>query len=237
MHKIITISGSMRYWEEILNHATKLSVEGNIVLIPFNDPDEENIPEFRKKMHDEVHNERIEMSDELFVVNKDCYIGNNTIKEILHAFRNNKYVNFLERPSWNMIVPILSQLTDFERMQVFHKNFRYHMKRLIEKLCIDKHRLDAGLYNFPESAKFIHRDQMELDRISELARECMKEKYPIVEAMFQSELGKICDECPNIPTDFIKLSMWDYLYSTSSELLISSFEKSILSGKGCIEYE
>lgn len=47
-------------------------------------------------MMDDMHKRRIDMSDEIFVINKNGYIGSSTKSEIEYAMKTNKKVNYLE---------------------------------------------------------------------------------------------------------------------------------------------
>ena len=87
--KIVTLSGSMKFWDEFLKVGAMLSNRGYIVLIPFN---ETLSPSFNGEISKDMelvllnlHKRRIDVSDELFVINKDGYIGDSTRKEIEYA--------------------------------------------------------------------------------------------------------------------------------------------------------
>lgn len=49
-----------------------------------------------KEMLDDMHKRRIDMSDEIFVINKDGYIGESTKSKIEYAIKTGKDVNYLE---------------------------------------------------------------------------------------------------------------------------------------------
>ena len=49
-----------------------------------------------KEMLDDMHKRKIDMSDEIYVINVDGYIGSSTRSEIEYAIANNKKVNYLE---------------------------------------------------------------------------------------------------------------------------------------------
>ena len=49
-----------------------------------------------KKMLDEMHRRKIDMSDEIFVINVGGYIGDSTKNEIEYAKRKGKIVKYLE---------------------------------------------------------------------------------------------------------------------------------------------
>ena len=49
----------------------------------------------QKIMLDDMHKRKIDMADEIFVINVDGYIGNSTKSEIEYAETHNKKVNYL----------------------------------------------------------------------------------------------------------------------------------------------
>ena len=76
----------------------KLTLDGNIVLTPnfFNNIKKEEIDEKTKKMLDEMHKQKIDMSDEIYVINIGGYIGESTKKEIEYAKSRGKKISYLE---------------------------------------------------------------------------------------------------------------------------------------------
>jgi hypothetical protein len=48
-----------------------------------------------KEMLDEMHKRKIDLADEIFVINVDGYIGDSTRSEIEYAIKTNKKVNYL----------------------------------------------------------------------------------------------------------------------------------------------
>lgn len=94
---IITLCGSIRFKEEFLKVKEKLTLEGNIVFIPnfFKDFKGEISIEM-KKMLDEMHRQKIDLSDEIYVINVNGYIGESTKSEIEYAISNGKKVKYLE---------------------------------------------------------------------------------------------------------------------------------------------
>ena len=95
---IITVCGSSRFKKEILQVARDLTIQGNIVLAPFvfHHAEEEELPREVLIQLDNLHKEKIEMSDAIFVVNINKYIGESTFGEIDWAQRKKKQVYFLE---------------------------------------------------------------------------------------------------------------------------------------------
>ena len=76
----------------------KLTLDGNIVLTPnfFNNIKKEYIDEKTKKMLDEMHKQKIDMSDEIYVINVGGYIGESTKNEIEYAKEEEKKISYLE---------------------------------------------------------------------------------------------------------------------------------------------
>ena len=50
-----------------------------------------------KEMLDDMHKRKIDMADEIFVINVGGYIGDSTRSEIEYAVKNGKKVNYLEK--------------------------------------------------------------------------------------------------------------------------------------------
>lgn len=101
--KIITLCGSVKFWDEYTRWNAKLTLEGNIVLscglslkrgyedllidLPLEDV---------KKDLDFIHLRKIDLSDEIFVLNVGGYIGDSTRREIGYALSKGKQVKYLE---------------------------------------------------------------------------------------------------------------------------------------------
>ncbi|SFQ35429.1 hypothetical protein SAMN04487928_13727 [Butyrivibrio proteoclasticus] len=49
-----------------------------------------------KEMLDDIHKRKIDMSDEIFVINVGGYIGDSTRSEIAYAIEHGKKVKYLE---------------------------------------------------------------------------------------------------------------------------------------------
>lgn len=94
---IITLCGSIRFKEEFLKVQERLTLKGNIVFTPnfFNNFKGEMSIEM-KRMLDEMHRQKIDMSDEIYVINVNGYIGESTKSEIEYAISNGKKVKYLE---------------------------------------------------------------------------------------------------------------------------------------------
>lgn len=95
---IVTICGSSKFKDEIMKTARDLTLQGHIVLTPaiFEHADNEELTPEDKVRLDNLHREKINMSDAIFVINKDQYIGESTFGEIDWADRMQKKIYFLE---------------------------------------------------------------------------------------------------------------------------------------------
>lgn len=101
-YPVVTICGSTRFKKEILAARKRLTLEGKIVLSPDlfgHFGDEEAWEPGRKEVLDDMHRRKIDMSDEIFVVNVGGYIGESTRGEIEYARRNGRAVRYLEEPA------------------------------------------------------------------------------------------------------------------------------------------
>lgn len=95
---IITLCGSTKFKEEFLKANEQLTLKGHIVLMPgfFGHADNKEIPIETKEKLDELHFEKIDMSDAIFVVNKNGYVGKSTSNEISHAMEKHKKIYWLD---------------------------------------------------------------------------------------------------------------------------------------------
>lgn len=100
-YKIITLCGSTRFKDEFLAEQKRLSLEGNIVIsvgLFGHSGDGEAFDKATKAMLDDMHKRKIDLADEIFVINVGGYIGESTRSEIEYARATNKAVRFLVEP-------------------------------------------------------------------------------------------------------------------------------------------
>ena len=105
-YRVITLCGSTRFKNEFMEAQKRLTLEGNIVisvgLFGHSGDNEvwENMDEGTltrtKEMLDDMHKRKIDMADEIFVINVGGYIGSSTRSEIEYATATGKTVNYLE---------------------------------------------------------------------------------------------------------------------------------------------
>ena len=99
--KVITLCGSTKFKEQFMEVQEKLTLEGNIVISVglFGHSDNKYgtiITKEVKNMLDELHKRKIDLSDEIFVINVGGYIGESTRGEIEYALDKGKIVRYLE---------------------------------------------------------------------------------------------------------------------------------------------
>ena len=102
---IVCLCGSTRFWKEFQRASLKETLAGRIVLSigAASGTDDEHFgnlpkPEYEriKAMLDDLHLRKIELADEVLILNVGGYIGVSTRRELEHARRLGKPVRFLE---------------------------------------------------------------------------------------------------------------------------------------------
>ena len=134
-YKVITLCGSARFKDEFLKVQKELTLQGNIVisvgLFGHSGDDEvwENMDEGTltktKEMLDDMHKRKIDMADEIFVINVGGYIGDSTKSEIEYAKEHGKIVRYLENDLNKVKKSILSN----EKKQLEAKELKIFSKR------------------------------------------------------------------------------------------------------------
>jgi hypothetical protein len=111
-YKVITLCGSTRFRDEFMETQKRLTLEGNIVISVglfghsgdnevWKNMDEGTLTR-TKEMLDDMHKRKIDMADEIYVINVGGYIGSSTRSEIEYAVEKGKPVRYLEENSENM---------------------------------------------------------------------------------------------------------------------------------------
>ena len=98
-YKVITLCGSTKFKDKFLEVQKDLTLKGNIVIsvgLFGHSGDNEVWTEGTKEMLDDMHKRKIDLADEIFVINKNGYIGESTRSEIEYAIKTNKKVNYME---------------------------------------------------------------------------------------------------------------------------------------------
>ena len=95
--KIVTICGSMRYAKEMMKISEELELKkGYAVIQCVYNVDGLRYEGIDSSILDKIHRKKIDISDAIYVVNIDGYIGNSTKKEIEYAINNGKEVIYHE---------------------------------------------------------------------------------------------------------------------------------------------
>ena len=98
-YKVITLCGSTRFKEAFLEAQKRLTLAGNIVIsvgLFGHAGDGEVWTEGTKEMLDDMHKRKIDMADEIYVINVGGYVGESTRSEIEYAAATGKPVRYLE---------------------------------------------------------------------------------------------------------------------------------------------
>lgn len=106
-YKIITLCGSTKFRDEFMKAQKDLTLKGNIVISVglFGHSGDSEVWEGMtedtltktKEMLDDMHKRKIDISDEIFVINVGGYIGESTRSEIEYAKKNGKVIKYLEK--------------------------------------------------------------------------------------------------------------------------------------------
>ena len=131
-YKIVTLCGSTRFKDDFFRVQKELTLEGNIVIsvgLFGHSGDDEVWTAGTKEMLDDMHFSKIDMADEIFVVNPGGYVGESTAREIGYALMCGKAVKsivpiHLDRytPECGFNQNILNPETDEERLMTAQWN-------------------------------------------------------------------------------------------------------------------
>jgi hypothetical protein len=97
-YKIITLCGSTKFRDEFIAEQKRLTLQGNIVIsvgLFGHSGDEEVWSASTKEMLDDMHKCKIDLADEIFVINPGGYVGESTRSEIEYALKTKKIVKYL----------------------------------------------------------------------------------------------------------------------------------------------
>lgn len=95
MNKIVTICGSMKFKDKMIEIAKELEIKNKYIVIQCVYSDKEFNKEEQQILAD-LHYKKIEISDAIYVINVDGYIGSSTGKEIEYAKKLGKEIMYLE---------------------------------------------------------------------------------------------------------------------------------------------
>lgn len=114
-YKVVTLCGSTRFKDEFFRVQKELTLQGCIVIsvgLFGHSGDTQVWKEGVKEMLDDMHKRKIDMAQEIYVINPGGYIGSSTRSEIAYARAHGKKINYLQRAS-------AAQIDTLEPNQVF----------------------------------------------------------------------------------------------------------------------
>lgn len=98
-YKVITLCGSTKFKDAFIETQKRLTLNGYIVIsvgLFGHSGDDEVWTEGTKEMLDDMHKAKIDMADEICVINVGGYIGESTKNEIEYARAHGKKISYLE---------------------------------------------------------------------------------------------------------------------------------------------
>lgn len=105
-YPVVTLCGSTRFKDEFMEAQKRLTLSGFVVIsvglfghsgdAEVWEGKDENAVTQTKQMLDDMHKAKIDMADEIFVVNPEGYIGSSTWSEICYARMTGKAIKSLE---------------------------------------------------------------------------------------------------------------------------------------------
>ena len=113
--KVITLCGGTRFKDEFLEVQKRLTLEGNIVIsvgLFGHSGDDVVWTEGVKDMLDCQHLSKIDLADEIFVINVGGYIGDSTRREIAYAEFKGKPISYFENSKKPCVYDIFTALSE-----------------------------------------------------------------------------------------------------------------------------
>jgi hypothetical protein len=97
---IVCLCGSTRFGKTFKGANLRETLAGKIVLsigCDFKSDDALGLTEEDKKRLDELHKRKIDLADEVLILNVNGYIGDSTRSELEYAYKTGKRIRFLEK--------------------------------------------------------------------------------------------------------------------------------------------
>lgn len=99
-YKVITLCGSTRFKDDFMEQQKLLTLQGYIVIsVGCFGHSGDVFTEEQKEMLDDMHKRKIDMADEIYVINKNGYIGSSTKSEIEYAKSKEMPITYMECPN------------------------------------------------------------------------------------------------------------------------------------------
>lgn len=96
---IVCLCGSTKFKEAFEKANFEQTMKGKIVLSVgcFGHADGVSFTEKEKDFLDELHKRKIDLADEVLILNVGGYIGSSTGRELAYAIKHNKEIDYLEK--------------------------------------------------------------------------------------------------------------------------------------------
>ena len=97
-YPVVVLCGSTRFKDEFEKVSRELTLSGYIVisLSVYSHYDNLNLNKDQINMLTNIQYQKIDMADEIYVINKYGYMGSGTIKEIEYAKSKGKVIRYME---------------------------------------------------------------------------------------------------------------------------------------------
>ena len=103
--RIVVLCGSTRFvdtfneWRKQLTYEGKIVLSIEIVTTQAREQDPQHVDPERKARLDELHLRKIDLADEVLVLNVGGYIGDSTRAEVEYATKTGRPIRYLEDPT------------------------------------------------------------------------------------------------------------------------------------------
>jgi hypothetical protein len=95
--KVICMCGSLKYTVELMKETEKLTLQGyNVISVIYETRDRDSYSDDEIKLFVELHHQKIDLADAIFVANFNGHIGEGTKNDIDYAMQTGKEIMYLE---------------------------------------------------------------------------------------------------------------------------------------------
>lgn len=117
-YKVVTLCGSTKFKDAFIEAQKILTLQGNIVIsVGLFGHSGDIFSDEEKIMLDDMNKRKIDMADEIFVINVGDYIGESTESEIQYALLHGKSVVYLEQHESPIKIGTFVRIKDFARIK------------------------------------------------------------------------------------------------------------------------
>ncbi len=96
--KVICMCGSLKYTSILMQETEKLTLEGyNVISVIYETKDRDSYTDEDIRLFTQLHFQKIDLSDAIYVVNVNGHIGDGTKKDIEYAEQTGKEIIYMEK--------------------------------------------------------------------------------------------------------------------------------------------